>query len=482
MVSSPEQTRLKLLEAENEALKLDSLLKNLATGLGSLTGDKRLANVVQPPTHLDHREIDSWFESNKYAAKLITVPVEYSTRKWCIYSLTDDLDDRGEVTQAMQKLIDSVAPIFTEALSTALKYGGSAIVIGALDGIEDPSQPLNKDRLKSLKLIRVAEAGVSQELQVARWGENPLEADYNLPIMYQFVSSEVAFVHPSRLILFNGIDVGARRSREQYNGFGAPLLQRCIGELRDFTSSVDAIALSLQDFNRLVVKLKGLVDLIGAKKKKEVEERLKLYQYTSSVMSAFVGDPDDQIEYLNRSFQGVREMLEVLKMDLGACAIEPHTTFFNESPSGNTSGTDQMRNINSQIANFQEKAIRKQIEYLIDLWHHCQDSPTKGQPPESYELTFPVVYELNEIERAALEKTQAERMAILLKGNGNEGVINPLEAAEAIARDVPLSSVIDLDARQKAAAEAAKELAEFETEGLVIRKPEPTEDDSLPAS
>ena len=100
---------------------------------------------------------------------------------------------------------------------------------------------------------------------------------------------------------------------------------------------------------------------------------------------------------------------------------------------------------------------------LIDLWHNCSDSPTKGNPPQSYELSFPVIYELNETERAALEKTQTERMAILLKGNGIEGVVTPQEADESIARDVPLSSTIDLEARL-----AAK--AEFEQEGMVLKE------------
>jgi phage-related protein (TIGR01555 family) len=466
MVTTPDAVRVAQLEAENEALRLDGILKNLATKIGSIA-DPRNATVISPDAPLPLQDADTLWEFDKFARKLVGNLPKYETRKWVTYTITDGSDESGEITQGMQKLIDSAAPYFTEARTTARLYGGSAIVLAGNDGIEDYTQPLKKERLKSLKLIRVAEAGISQQLFVDEWGMNPLEEDYDKPRILRFNDTGNTRVHVSRLLLFNGLSVNARRSKEQYHGFGIPLLQVYKGELRDYKQPLETIAIALKDFNKLIVKLKNLVNMIDAKKKREIEQRLELYQYTSSVMSAFVGDPEDVIEYLNRSFAGVKEMVELLKADLGACADEPHTTFFNESPSGNTSGTDQMRNINSTVTNSQEDNIRKPLETLIDLWHHCQDSPTKGKPPESYELTFPVVYELNETERAALEKTQAERMAILL-GRNSDGVINPLEAAEAIARDVPLSSVIDLDARQK----AAKEIAEFEAEGLVVKKPE----------
>lgn len=459
MVASSD--RIAQLEAENELLRNDSILKNLALKLGNLA-DPRNATIISPDRPLTLLEADTLWEFDKFARKLVGNLPQYETRKWAIYTITDGSDESGEITQGMQKLIDSAAPFFTEARITARLYGGSAIVLAGNDSETDYRKPLNKDRLKSLKLVRVAEAGISQQLFVDEWGTDPLQEDYDKPRILRFNNTTNTQVHSSRLIMFSGAAVNSRRSREQYYGFGIPLLQIYRDELRDYKQPLATIAIALKDFNKLIVKLKNLVNMLDAKKKREIEQRLELYQYTSNIMSAFVGDPEDVIEYLNRSFAGVKEMVELLKADLAACADEPHTTFFNESPSGNTSGTDQMRNINSTVANSQEDNIREPLEYLIDLWHHCADSPTKGIPPQSYELTFPVVYELNEIERATLEKTQAERMAILLKGNGVEGVVTPLEAAEAISRDVPLSSTIDLEARLKA-------IAEFEQEGMILK-------------
>lgn len=460
MVTSPEAVRIAQLEAQIEALNLDSILKNVALKLGTQYDPRTASRVELTPTPTI-TEVDEWYESDKHFCKIIDNLPRLESKKWAYYHLRDE-EDKGKIAQGMQKLIDSVAPIFTTARITARKYGGAAIIIAANDGVEDATQPIRKESLKSLKLAGVREGGISQQIIAAQWGTDPFKDDFEKPTLYQLSDSMGTLVHPSRLLIFKSVDVGDRRSREAYGGFSIPLLKRCKNELINYRGALDTIATALLSFNRLVVKLKNLVELLASKKKKEIEQRLELYQYTAGVMSAYVGDPDDVIEYLNRSFAGVNEMLQWMKLDLGACADEPHTTFFNEPPGGNTSGEDPKNNLNNIVATSQELHIRPNLEILIDLWHHCADSPTKGKPPQSYELTFPVVYELNEMERAALEKTQAERMAILLKGNGVEGVVTPGEAAEAIARDVSLSSVIDLEARL-----AAK--AEFEQEGMVLQ-------------
>jgi phage-related protein (TIGR01555 family) len=453
------------LEAENEALRLDGILKNLASKIGVIGADPRTAATFGTTETPTLQEIDEWFESDKFFAKLIEDLPRLESKKWAIISVTHDRDT-GDMTQALQKLIDSTAPIFTTARITARKYGGSAIVLAANDGVEDTTQPIRKETLKSIRLVGVREAGISQQIMAREWGTDPMSEYYNQPTLYQFSDPGMTLVHPDRLLLFKSVDVGDRRSREAYNGFSVPLLKRCKNELVNYRGALDTIATALLSFNRLVVKLKNLVALLDAKKQKEIEARLQLYQYTAGVMSAYVGDPEDVIEYLNRSFVGVNEMLQWMKLDLGACADEPHTTFFNESPSGNTSGTDQKNNLNNIVATSQELHIRTPLEKLIDLWCHCKESPTKGIPPKSYELTFPVVYELNETERAALKKTEAETYALLLKGNGQEGVVNPIEVAEAISRDVPLASTIDLEARLRAK-------AEFEQEGMVLSQESP---------
>ena len=453
--------RIARLEAENETLRLDGILKNLALKLGVLGADPRTASQIALTATPTIQEVDEWYESDKHFTKIVENLPRLETKKYALINITDDRDS-GDITQGLQKLIDSTAAMFTTARITARKYGGAAIVLAANDGVDDQTQPIRKETLKSVRLVGVREGGISQEIMPHSWESDPMSENYNKPALWQFSDPGMTLVHPSRLLIFKSVDVGDRRSREHYNGFSIPLLKRCKNELTNYRASLDTIATALLSFNRLVVKLKGLVQLISSKKAKEIEERLQLYQYTAGVMSAYVGDPEDVIEYLNRSFAGVNEMVQWMKLDLGACADEPHTTFFNESPQGNTSGTDQKNNLNNIVATSQELHIRPNLEYLVDLWCHCKESPTKGVLPQSWEITFPVVYELNEIERANLKKTEAETYSLLMKGNGQESVVTPSEVAEAIARDVSISSTIDLEARAQAK-------AEFEQEGMVLK-------------
>lgn len=448
------EVQIQQLESEINNLRLDSLLVNLATKIGSNNHDKRLANRVKPAIRLSLEEIDNLFEGSPYAAKLIEGLPSLCTRKPPIYSVgkkdEDNEDKDAEITTSMQKLIEDALVHFREAYSLARKYGGSAIVLGANDGETDLTKPLNENKLKTLDWLDVREGGIGGEIQVAYYQENPIKPDYKSPLIYQFTDSSNTLIHKSRLLVFNGIKVGRRRSREKYFGWGMPVLVRAYYPLIDFTSSLDVIALALQDFNRLVVKIAGLAELLNAKKKKEVEERLQIMNYVSSVLSVWLLDPKDEHSILARNFSGVAEMLELLKNNLGSCSELPHTTFFNQSPDGITSGSSESAELNQIVASSQNDNIRSNLMYLIKLWHIAKEGVTKGIEPEDWSIRFPTIYEETELERAELNGRRASERDIYLKYQ----VVTPDEVAEAISRDIPLSAVIDLAKREQDRAKA----------------------------
>mgnify|MGYP000267034937 FL=1 len=148
------EAQIEQLMGEIHSLRLDSLLVNLATKIGSNNHDKRLANRIKPVIRLSLEEIDNLFEGSPYAAKLIEGLPALCTRKTPIYSVgkkDEDNEDRdAEITTAMQKLIEDALVHFREAYSLARKYGGSAIVLGANDGETDLTKPLNVNKLKTL--------------------------------------------------------------------------------------------------------------------------------------------------------------------------------------------------------------------------------------------------------------------------------------------------------------------------------------------
>jgi phage-related protein (TIGR01555 family) len=441
--------QIKQLESELSSLRLDSLLTNLATKIGSQQYDKRLANRVNAPRRLSRDEIDWLFEGSPYAAKLVEGLPNLCTRKPPIYALNNkgflSKEQESHITSAMQDLVGESLPYFRTAYSEARKYGGSVIVIGANDNETDLTKPLNVNKLRTLDWLDVRTGGIGGEIQVAHYQDNPTKASYNEPEIYQFTDRNNTLIHRSRLLIFDGIRVGRRRSRDYYYGWSCPILSRAYSALIDYTSSLDAIAVAVQDFNRIVVKIAGLAELLNAKKKKEVEERLQMMNYISSVLNVWLLDPKDEHSILSRNFSGVSEMVELLKNNLGSCSELPHTTFFNQSPDGITSGSSEAAELNQVVATVQNDNIKPGLMYLIKLWHLAKEGVTKGKEPEDWSIRFPSIYEETELERADLNKKRAETNNIYL----THQVIFPDEVAEAIARDIPISAAINLEKREE---------------------------------
>ncbi len=444
------ELQIQELEKELHGLRLDSALASIASKVGAKGFDKRESVRIKTPTRLSREELSILFEQDKFAAKLVESLPNIATRKHPIYSLGakngEEIEESdAKLTAAMQDLIDKSMPYFREAYVTARLYGGSCIVMGCNDNVTDLTKPLIPEQIKTIDWLDVRAGGIGGQLEVAYYQEDATQPDYDEPLIYQFTDRVGTQIHKSRLLIFHGIKVNKRRSREYYYGFGGSVVNRAWNDLRDFNISVDSIAIAVQDFNRLVVKIAGLANLLNAKKKKEVEERLQIMNYVTSVLNVWLLDPQDEHQILSRNFNGVAEMLEILKSNLGANSELPHTSFFNQSPDGITSGSSEAAELNQVVATSQNDNIRPNLLRLIDLYHHCKQGVTGGKVPEDWSITFPTIYEETELEKQELAGKKAAEREIYLKYQ----VVTPDEVAEAIARDIPLGAVIDLAKREE---------------------------------
>lgn len=428
-----------------EQIRLDSILASLATKVGIRNADKREAVIIKNPRHLSKYDIDNLFEGCKYAAKLVEQLPDLCTRKTPIYNIEDIGDvktgDNGsaDIITQMQKLINAAMPYFNKALRLARKYGGSVIVLGCNDGSNDLSTPLNLKNLRSLDWLSVREGGIGGQISVYSFQEDPTKLDYNEPLIYQFANGSK--IHKSRLLAFNGIDVGEQRSKDKYSGFGMSVLVRAYDDIRDYNISKDSVALALQDFNRILIKMSGLSNLLSQNRRKEIEQRLQIMNYISSVLNVWILDTSDGHEIISRNFTGVKEMIDVLKNDLGANSEIPHTSFFNESPSGITSGASEAMELNQIVLKAQKQSLKEPLERLITLYHQCKEGITEGVNPKSWSVTFPIIHEETTLEKQQIANEQAKERETYSK----MGVVTSEEIRKAIALGLDLSSAIDLD-------------------------------------
>lgn len=455
-------------EIELERVRIDSLIKNIVTGLGVSGIDKRLASQIATPLQLTKDQIDALFEGNIYAKKLVSDMPKMATRKWAIYSETDG---EPETVAAFQKQIDKVAPIFRKALKTSEQYGGSAILVGCDDGELDYSKPVNLKRLKKISWLNVLEGGYdSSDVTIAQYQQDPSKPNYGKPEIFQLAETGV-LVHCSRILMFTSGEISDRRSRDYYNGWGVSVLSNAYDAISDYSQSLGTIANAIHDFNRTILQLEGLQDLVAAGKRSIIEERIRLLNYTSSIMSAMLLGTGDKFLQEGRNFAGLKDVLEMLKNDLGAHSQTPHTQFFNQSPDGVTSGTSEKNDLNSSVADYQETNVRDNLERLINYWHHCKEGIYKGKPPENWEIKFPVIHELSELEKSELRLKEAQANKIYLES----ATISPDEMAEALSSGVPVESVIDMESREMKLEEVEEDTEIEEPEEDDTEEENPTE-------
>lgn len=446
-LNSNETTEQELIATQR---RLDSILASLATKIGMQNADKREAVIIKPPKVLSFSDIDNLFEGDKYAAKLVGQLPGLCTRKNPIYTIKDigsvtvGKNGSGDAIAGMQQLINKAMPYFNKAMSMARKYGGSVIILGCNDGATNLESPLDTKKLKDIEWLNVQSGGIGGQVSVYSYQDEPTLRDYGEPLLYQFSNGYGTRIHKSRLLAFKGIDVGVQRSRERYGGFGMSVLVRAYADLRDYNLGKDSIAVAIQDFNRMLIKMAGLSNLLSQNRRKEVEQRLQVMNYISSVLNVWLLDTTDGHEIVSRNFTGVADMMKILKEDLGANTEIPHTSFFNQSPSGITSGESETKELNQTILKYQKEVLKEPLERLVKLYHFCKNGVTGGIEPCVWEIDFPVIYEENAKEKQELANLQAQERAVYKE----IGAITSDEIRKALALNLGLEGTIDLNLSQ----------------------------------
>jgi phage-related protein (TIGR01555 family) len=200
----------------------------------------------------------------------------------------------------------------------------------------------------------------------------------------------------------------------------------------------------------MLIKMAGLSNLLSQNRRKEVEQRLQVMNYVSSVLNVWLLDTTDGHEIVSRNFTGVAEMMKILKDDLGANTEIPHTSFFNQSPSGITSGESETKELNQTVLKYQKAVLKEPIERLISLYHLCKNGITGGIEPRVWGIDFPVIYEETNKEKQELAHLQAQERAIYAE----LGAITPDEVRKALALNLGLEGTIDLSLSQPDRTEA----------------------------
>jgi phage-related protein (TIGR01555 family) len=443
--------------------------QNTITGLGTARDKRSGAAIKTPSSSNDRQKYEDIYAGDDMGSRIADKPAEDMTRKWI--SLTVDTGDEGvsddessvadDIMQSLNEL--GAKGTLAEALTWAKVYGGSLVLMGADDGQEDLSQPLNEERIKSFDYLEVFdrfEVSVQQRYMDKEDGLDKL----GKPKTYMIhaltgVDASLGEIHESRFLRFDG-EPTARRRRDQNDGWNDSVYIKIEEVLADFNTSWGNTANLIQDFAQGIFKMSGLAEAIGAHESNIVLDRMRAMDLCRSSMRMIPIDESEEFERSKTPLDGLSDILELFMLRLSAAARMPVSILFGLSPSGlNNTAEGDLSVWYDHVESAQENILRPRLNRLIELLLKTKEGPTGGSEPDSWEYSFNPLWQMDEKEQAEARKIQAETDQIYVD-------INALEPEEVTfsrfgGESYSYETQIDKERRET----EAKEVEQAEEEG-----------------
>lgn len=424
---------------------------NALTGLGYSARDKTLGAkfVSDDLSDADAQEI---YRGDDMAARIVDkLPNEmtrqgFSVRLGAAGGQTDE--QRSTLERSVKARLDELGAIkkCNQAMKHERSGGGGAILLG-VDDVRDPAmlrEPLNVDRVNRLAWLTVLRR---RELVAVEWYTKPSEAKYGEPSIYRIqpdtTGSELGQVevHESRLVLFRGIEV----SREQVlrnNGWGDSVLVRCNRVISQFNQSWSGAAILLADFAQAVIKIKGLAELLAANECDAVTNRAAGVDLARSIARAVIIDSEEEYERKATPITGMPEMLQQFALRLSAAAEMPVSMLMGQAPAGlNATGDSDIRFFYDNVKSAQDDKLKPALERITELVLRSKLGPTAGAEPDTWEITFPSLWQPTEVQASEIRLKQAQTDEIYIRS----GVVSPEEIATSRFAGPTYSTATSID-------------------------------------
>lgn len=449
---------------------------NFLTGVNT-SRDKRGYACIEAPQVFDQRDLENFYRGNDLAKRICNLPAFEMVRKGWELDVDDDnegaADTKKGVHEYLRKLQANRA-IF-RALVFSRLYGRCYLLLGIDDG-QRADKPVNWDRVKALRYINILDPFAIRVFEIER---DPFNENFGKPSLYQLntTSQATTMVHASRVIAFDGSIMTPYMERQ---GTGAATSTAGVAYvpdsvfvplykvLRDYDSTWDNAAILIQDFSQAVIKMRGLAEMMAAHGEQAVRDRMEIIDTSRSVLRAVLLDAE--LEDFKREptpLTGLPDLMDRWLHRVSAAAEIPITLLFGMSPGGmNSTGESDLENFYNAIEARQESDLRPALDTLVRTVMRAKDGPTAGQEPETWNIEFNKLWQLDEIETATLRKTIAETDQIYITNQ----VTAPNEVALSRfgGESYSTETTIDVAAHDDKAA-MADEVAKAEAAALVAQ-------------
>lgn len=306
----------------------------------------------------------------------------------------------------------------TEALYWDRLFGMSVALILADDG-QELDQPINLKRLRRVSGIEVFDKrSVMEDSASLYYDTDVRDVNFGKAEYYAITppNGNLFKVHRSRLLIFDG-ETLPKLERIANNGAGLSCLDGIPAAINRVKTSMDKTIDIMDKVSTSLLKLQGLSNVLQTEEgTKAVIKRLDLIDYSRRLNGSVAIDKDDEYAVFNIPLGGLTDIIQEMEQYVCAVTGYPFTKLFGRSPAGmNATGQSDMQIYYDKVKSYQKRKLRPALEYLVKLIQLSSEGPTQGKELEKWSIKFKALQQLNDLEQANVDKTQAEVRAAVVK-------------------------------------------------------------------
>ena len=240
-----------------------------------------------------------------------------------------------------------------QALIWARLYGGGGLVIMTE---QNPSLPLDISAINEDTPLDFVAADMWELYKDNYKVWNPWDSDDDKKYSYYGIN-----LHKSRVFPIKGKEPPSF-IRPRLRGWGMSELERVVRSINSYLKNQDLIFELLDEAKIDVYQLNGFnTAMLTAKGTKGAEERVRISNSLKNYLNALILDTNDKYEQKQLSFNGLSDILTLIRQGVAADLKMPMTKLFGVSAAGFNSGEDDIENYNAMI----ESEIRSKVKYIV---------------------------------------------------------------------------------------------------------------------
>ena len=312
--------------------------QNVLTNLGTL-GSRTVSTLYKSSPKLDQQTLSEIYRSNGIGKRIVNLVVDDAVRSFI------------ETHKLLLKELTRVhlKQSILEAGYKGRLYGGAMIIAFIEDG-QGFDKPLNFKRIEKLVSLKIVNR------HQVNWKDDDICKDfskeyYGKPEVFtitpeiNYFSADNSYirVHRSRCFIFGG-DMPS--SGEQH--WDESVLEASYEALRNFGIVANSSVEIVHDFIQVIMKMKGLSDMLSNGRETDILRRIALIDRTRSTSNMILLDGDEEgnesYEKKSSSIAGLPELWDRMAENICAVSGIPKTKLFGSSPAGlNSTGKSDLQ-------------------------------------------------------------------------------------------------------------------------------------------